>query len=426
MDNKSFAPGAMPSQPQPQPVPPQPLSQPSPQPVMPSQPQVQPQPVQPSEPIQPIEPAQPSVPVQSIEAARPSEPIRIEKKKAPLVPIIIGVIVVIAAIVAVVILLLSGSKVSISKVRKYCEKNNYAIVQDTNDDPKAEYIQCTAASGNYSISSITYTVLYDGLLKDNSDFSSVYTLAESLSTKLEDTDEYKKFYLDASKYGGTTSGYIIVEDKAYITITGDDDAMRAALIEIGYPDRNWVTKEEGEQTDQQALQRDIQRRNDMARLDTSLVQYQTNHPTQANNLPSGPSFYMGSNYINKDSCGTGAAANVACVFVRDYMNIGSSDVDKKNEFRDPDGEPYSVYITENWSVSNSITLTPSGITGSKLISSEVANGYTIGGDDVFSQHIIYIVPGGKCSDSSVVKSERRHFAILYLLEDQSVYCIDDQ
>ena len=185
----------------------------------------------------------------------------------------------------------------------------------------------------------------------------------------------------------------------------------------------------------QRSQRDTQRRNDMSRVDTSLVQWQTNHSTDANNLPAGPKYWPGTDYIDKtdapqgetnSNCGTGATANVACVFVRDYMNSGSSDVDKKNEFRDPDGGPYSVYITENWNVSGSITLTPSGVTGSKLVSSEVANGYTIGGDDAFSQRIVYIVPGGKCSGSSVVKSERRHFAILYRLEGAGTYCIDDQ
>jgi prepilin-type N-terminal cleavage/methylation domain-containing protein len=184
----------------------------------------------------------------------------------------------------------------------------------------------------------------------------------------------------------------------------------------------------------QRSQRDTQRRNDMSRVDTSLVQWQTNHSTDSNNLPQGPSYYKGSDYIDKSSesdnvnCGTGASANVACVFVRDYMNSGSSDVGKKNEFRDPDGDAYAVFITENWNVSTSgITQTPSGTDGkSKLVDSEVSGGYTIGGEDAFSQRIVYIVPGGKCSGSSVVKSERRHFAILYRLEGAGTYCIDDQ
>ena len=35
----------------------------------------------------------------------------------------------------------------------------------------------------------------------------------------------------------------------------------------------------------QRSQRDTARRNDMSRVDTSLTQYQTNHSTDANNLP---------------------------------------------------------------------------------------------------------------------------------------------
>ena len=187
----------------------------------------------------------------------------------------------------------------------------------------------------------------------------------------------------------------------------------------------------------QRSQRDTQRRNDMSRVDTSLVQYQTNHSTDSNNLPSGPHAYLGTDYIDATNppsgstngeCGTGATANLACVFVRDYMNSGSSENEKKNEFQDPDGVPYSLYITENWALGD-ITTKPaesSGITGTELVeSSEVTGGYTLGGD-AFAARTVYIVPGGKCSGSAVVKSEKRHFAVLYRLEGAGVYCIDDQ
>ena len=187
----------------------------------------------------------------------------------------------------------------------------------------------------------------------------------------------------------------------------------------------------------QRSQRDTQRRNDMSRVDTSLVQWQTNHSTDSSNLPAGPSAYKGTDYIDAErvpsgstnaSCGTGATANLACVFVRDYMNSGSTDSAKKNEFQDPDGAPYSVFITENWANGN-ITTSPngelSGSTSQLVASSEVADGYTLNGD-AFADRIVYIVPGGKCSGSAVTKSEKRHFAILYRLEGAGVYCIDDQ
>ena len=192
----------------------------------------------------------------------------------------------------------------------------------------------------------------------------------------------------------------------------------------------------------QRSQRDTARRNDMSRVDTSLVQYQTNHSTDSNNLPSGPSAWKGTDYIDateapsgatNSNCGTGASANTACAFARDYMNSGSSESSKKNEFTDPDGVPYSIYITENWATlpgnNSSITVKPpqsSGITDTQLVqSSEVTGGFTLGGD-AFAARTVYIVPGGKCSGSAVVKSEKRHFAILYRLEGAGVYCIDDQ
>ena len=176
----------------------------------------------------------------------------------------------------------------------------------------------------------------------------------------------------------------------------------------------------------QRSQRDTARRNDMSRVDTSLVQWQTNHSTDSNNLPN-PSatsqWTATTDFGGNNACGE----NLACVFVRDYMNTGSSESNKKNEFVDPDGKPYNVVITRNWAenndaVSNSIAFNENN----GLVEGEVANSFTIGGNSPFSEHVVYIVPGGRCNGSSVVKSERRHFAILYRLEGAGTYCIDDQ
>ena len=182
----------------------------------------------------------------------------------------------------------------------------------------------------------------------------------------------------------------------------------------------------------QRSQRDTQRRNDMSRVDTSLVQYQTNNSTRTNNLPNpgaGGSYYEGKDDFKEDNnCDD---TNVACKFVRDYMNTGASGTEKMNEFQDPDGKPYSLFITENWDDLPSGTTTISGgpealedkIT---LITGDTTGSYTIGGDEPFKQYMIYIVPGGRCDGTSVVKSEKRHFAILYRLEGAGTYCIDDQ
>ena len=180
----------------------------------------------------------------------------------------------------------------------------------------------------------------------------------------------------------------------------------------------------------QRSQRDTSRRNDMSRVDTSLVQYQTNNSSRSNNLPDvgtyPGSYYIGTdNFIGDNDCVEGQA-KVACMFVRDYMNSGAAEAQKVNEFQDPNGKAYSMFITENWAVKGSITTTPSGQTNSKLVAGDSTDSYTIGGESPFSEYIVYVIPGARCDGSNIVKSEKRHFAVLYRLEGAGNYCIDDQ
>ena len=187
----------------------------------------------------------------------------------------------------------------------------------------------------------------------------------------------------------------------------------------------------------QRSQRDTQRRNDMSRVDTSLTQYQTNHSNLTNNLPEGPSKWVGSTEFTGAGGSSACTGNakVACEFVRDYMNTGSSENDgKANNFQDPDGVPYSMVITCNWGVSG---CTPSGNieagSGASQLQGTTAKdgtaGYTIANynnKQAFDAHAVYIVPGGRCIGDVVAKSSTRHFAILYRLEGAGTYCIDDQ
>ena len=177
----------------------------------------------------------------------------------------------------------------------------------------------------------------------------------------------------------------------------------------------------------QRSQRDTARRNDMSRVDTSLVQYQTNNSTRSNNLPdtgttiskwTGTEDFKGNNNCQN--------TNIACQFARDYMNSGASEVDKVNEFEDPEGVPYSMLITPNWALVSDAPASATFSNNSKLVAHGSNGGYTIGGESPFSEHVVYIVPGGRCDGEDVVKSEKRHFAVLYRLEGAGVYCIDDQ
>ena len=176
----------------------------------------------------------------------------------------------------------------------------------------------------------------------------------------------------------------------------------------------------------QRSQRDTARRNDMSRVDTSLVQWQTNHSSDSNNLPDTGNVAV--SWTGQDTLpDSNSSCNLACQFVRDYMNSGSSETNKTNEFQDPNGVPYSVTITPNWALRNQLISTTStrGDSTSNL-TGDASNGYTITGNDPFSVYVVYIVPGGRCNGDKVIKSEKRHFAVLYRLEGAGTYCIDDQ
>ncbi|MBR2994171.1 type II secretion system protein [Candidatus Saccharibacteria bacterium] len=157
----------------------------------------------------------------------------------------------------------------------------------------------------------------------------------------------------------------------------------------------------------QRSQRDTARRNDIARVDTSLTQYQTNHQTSPTTLPSAASWdpYDEANIANTNKGEIVCSNNEACRFVRDYMNSGASTTDgtaKKNEFKDPDGTFYGVVIAEQGDTTFSLN------------------------DLTSMDHMVYIQTGAKCNDDEAVKDTPRHYAVLYRLEGAGVYCIDDQ
>ena len=167
----------------------------------------------------------------------------------------------------------------------------------------------------------------------------------------------------------------------------------------------------------QRSQRDTARRNDMSRVDTSLVQYQTNNMSAGGDtnsaLPSGPNYY---DATADSSVGQGSAAKN---FIIQYMNSGTDG--SGNTFEDPDGTLYNLYISENWDTNKNIS---TSVGAAKLKTGSKTNSYTL--DSSFSDHVIYVIPGAKCDGENVVKDTKRHFAVMYRLEGAGVYCIDDQ
>ena len=153
----------------------------------------------------------------------------------------------------------------------------------------------------------------------------------------------------------------------------------------------------------QRSQRDTARRNDLSRVDTSLVQYQTNNQGTGNgNLPKKGTWEGAATF--PDNC----KSNTACSFVRNYMNSGTSDNITTNTFQDPDGKYYSMRIMETTDI-------------------DATNGWNYQEQKgAAMDHTIYIFPGAKCNGEQVKRDTERHFAIVYRLEGAGTYCIDDQ
>ena len=159
----------------------------------------------------------------------------------------------------------------------------------------------------------------------------------------------------------------------------------------------------------QRSQRDTARRNDMSRVDTSLIQYQTNNQETSNGDLPGPSDGTAVSWpemsVDMKSAGNTYATfgtgctNDACKFVQRYMNSGTDS--STNTFKDPDGTYYRVNIAN--------------IGNSEFDPGLIKMDYTV-----------YIRTGAKCSGEKAVPDSARHFAILYRLEGAGTYCIDDQ
>ena len=180
----------------------------------------------------------------------------------------------------------------------------------------------------------------------------------------------------------------------------------------------------------QRSQRDTARRNDMARVSTSLVQYQTNYSSAASNLPVGPSAYVASVTSSNIDAG-GDTGGPAKNFIQRYLNSGTDSAE--NTFKDPDGKLYNMFITDDYSdgkldspglPQTGQIPTPGGEGYITMKLTPSNSGYTVGSD--FEDHVIYIIPGATCDGETAVKAGKNNYAVLYRLEGAGVYCIDDQ
>lgn len=138
----------------------------------------------------------------------------------------------------------------------------------------------------------------------------------------------------------------------------------------------------------QRSQRDTQRRNDMSRVVTALINYQTNQGNSSTKLP--PASTCTSVSTLADLSDT-----PACKFIATYMNPSSATT---NEFVDPDGSLYNINI------GSSLPLT-------------------------LDNHVVYIMTSQKCGTTEGTVEDAGNsisFAVLYKLEGAGTYCVDNQ
>lgn len=335
----------------------------------------------------------------------------------------------------------SEGRILKSAVESFCKSKNYQIAdyqdEDTyksekgyNDKNTVDAIRCYEQVKIKSDSALMVEFFqYDR--KALKIYSSDIEELLSDSVIVSKSDDYVEFYL---KEFYTPYYYIVDGDRSFIAVfeNADDleeilkavrgeDSRNTYFREHGFKDNdNQDLKDGGSSGDPKATARDVARRNDVSRVDTSLVQYQTNNSTKSMNLPLPGKWAGKSDFKGANDCGS----NTACMFVRDYLKSSAT----KNEFTDPDGSYYSMIIAKDYATSEDGTLGGSDEIGMNDNSTLIAKdgGYTIGGKNPFKEHVIYVVPGGRCDGSIVKKSQKRHFAILYYLEDETTYCMDDQ
>ena len=171
----------------------------------------------------------------------------------------------------------------------------------------------------------------------------------------------------------------------------------------------------------QRSQRDTQRRQDLSRVSSSLVQYQTNNSTKTNNLPGAKAGDDGTS-----KCPSSLelkSSPEACSFIRQYLNSATA---TENTFLDPSGEPYALGIIHNISAFDSAgTLTIGEGSEKTTTLTCVDNGDCEISDYEFNEHAIFIVPGGLCDGEKIKKGERRSYAVIMKLEGAGYACLDN-
>lgn len=197
-------------------------------------------------------------------------------------------------------------------------------------------------------------------------------------------------------------------------------------------------------------QRDTVRNEDLGTVQAALMRWQNSHNGSLPNVKSkDKSTIEWTEWAGTETFDDTCKSNVACQFVRDYINtaVTGTDGTRTNSFTDPSGEFYNVIITSNASgasknagLLNSLAAVKWSGGGADSSSSDDSqyhshlttvddgSGNTIGAtidtqeDGAFDDHVMYILPGTTCEEDHAVPSTRNNFSILYYTERSGVAC----
>ena len=452
---------------------PQPTVQLVPQPVVPVE-QPAPQPTAPVEqPVaQPVEQpeAQPEtqladqIVARSMEQseaqpmAQPAEQPQNTKKMSPIVLVVCG-LVVIALIIAGIFLLpklfggsssgggsggggnYTANKITYGSVESFCEKHGYKNYDISSNHLLAsakEAIVCTKDNGYIQVAYAQFSgpaedqdavkeVFQDSRIKTNgveiineNGHKEYITTAESLITYIimdgetffyaisYSTDDFEDILNEIRGESALNSKY-----KEMVNSSGSKDNSDDESSSSTQANAEKKISEDDVPAGGDAESLNLVRKKILGKTLSKLLEYRKN----TGSFPQPDAWKGKASFEGDDNC---RSSETACLFVRDYMNYASySTGDTDSQFIDPDGEPMSVLITENWATNERITLIKFN-EYSTLVENEY--GYTIGGTAPYSQHVVYIIPGAGCDASIAIRSVEGNVAVLYRLTDET-YCL---
>ncbi len=310
---------------------------------------------------------------------------------------------------------------TVDYVGDYCELEDLNLVDILNsDDGNVGQIKCTESLPIDATEDEVFKARTIDFLETNSpimetNYKKNVSLIEENSILMRKSGDHKEFY---SKISDEVYAYYII-DKYYLMTFSSANVEWLAEIIKGFTDMKIEKYKEdveekrinNEDLEKSEMELAILRQDDMVKVGKALEKYAEENMKK---LPSGPAFWKGSAEINCD------ATNVACIFARDYLNEPGAE----NSFNDPEGMPYSIYITENLAEAGALALR---LMTEESTLKETTEGYTIGGTEPFKEHIMYVVPGGRCSSGdevAVMKGSSGQYAIIYQVTSKRAYCSD--